>query len=147
MAALVLLVAGATLALLGMLPLVGLEAKVSLPEAVVAAGLVVASVGAWIVLYRPGEIVIDRAAATIRIRGPIRERRFSFRDVSFIELQPSQQESFACSLPTPQEERYDVGLRITEGTHLVVHFELELSTARMAAMRLAKITGRPVLRG
>jgi len=143
----VLLVGGGIFALLGLLPRWGWEAAVPFSQALVAWGLLCASAGAWVVLRRPGEIVIDPAERTIRLRGPIRELRFSFRDVSHIEVQPSQPALVVAGAPTLGTERYDVGFRIIEGTQLTVHRGLELSTARLKAEKLAAIIGRPMSPG
>jgi hypothetical protein len=147
MVAMVLLVGGGIFALLGLLPRWGWEAAVPFSQALVAWGLLCASVGVWVVLRRPGEIVIDPPETTIRLRGPIRELRFSFSDVSHIEVQPSQPALIVAGAPSLGTERYDVGVRIIEGTQLTVHRGLELSTARLKAERLAAIMGRPMRRG
>jgi hypothetical protein len=143
----VLIVGGGILALLGLLPRWGWEAPVPFSQALVAWGLLCASAGAWVVLCRPGEIVIDQTERNIRLRGPIRELRFSFRDVSHIEVQPSQLALVVAGAPTIDLERYDVGFRIIDGTHLTVHRGLELSMARLKAQGLAEMTGRPTRRG
>ena len=143
----VLVAVGGIFALLGLLPLLSLGPTVSFPQALVAGGLAAASVGAWIILYRPGEIVIDPAEATITLRSPIHVRRLSFGDVSYIELQPSQYTLIVPGLAAFHEERYDVVLGIKEGTQLAVHLDLTLSMARLKAGRLAGLIGKQVLHG
>ncbi len=142
----VLLVGGGLFALLGLLPRWGWEVAVPFPQALVAWGLLCLSAGAWVILRRPGEIVIDPADRTIRLRDPIRELRFAFRDVSHIEVLLSPQPVVA-GAPPLGTERYDVGFRIIQGAHLTVHRGLELSTARLKAQNLAAIMGRPIRSG
>jgi hypothetical protein len=145
--AMVLLVAGGLFALLGLLPQWGWEAAAPFPQALVAWGVSCLCAGAWVIMRRPGEIVIDPAERTIRLRDPIRELRFSFRDVAYIEILLSPQPLVVAGAPPLEAERYNVGFRIIQGTQLTVLRGLELSTARLKAQNLAAIMGRPIRRG
>jgi len=101
-----------------------------------------AAVGTWI-LSRPRELVIDSSEATITMRSPIHDRRFSFSEISHIELQPSQPPLTVPGLPTFKEDRFDVVLCIGRSLQLAAHHDLELPAARAEAQRLAKVTGEP----
>ncbi len=138
-----LLVNGGAIAVLGLLPRVGFSLEEPSPDRLVVIGLIGTTVGAWILL-RPVGMVLDPSSRSITMLGPVSRRHLSFMDVSHVEIQGSQYEWPVMGLPTPSEDRYDVVLRLNDGSEIAVHRSVRLPAAHIEARRLGKLTGLAV---
>ena len=144
--ALVLLLGGFLVALLGLLRSLAFQIDVSHPTDFIALGLAMASVGGWIV-YRPGETVFDPIKAMIRVRSPIRERGIRFSDVFHIEIQPTVLPLAMAGQAPFSLDLFDIVLCLRDGTDVATYVGLNPSRARSAAELLADTIGVSVFIG
>jgi hypothetical protein len=99
--------------------------------------------GIWI-LARPVGVVIYTATAFMSLRGLVTERRVMFSELSYIEVQPSEQDMWATGWLRTAGDRYDVVVHLRGDQALPLRRDLHLSAARLAAERLRDLTGAAV---
>jgi hypothetical protein len=126
---------GLIFVVIGFLPEVGL--------AVSSVGLACTAFGTW-VLARPVGLVIHAPTASMSLRGLVTERRVMFSDLSYIGVQPSEQEMSAMGRTRVAGDRYDVVVHLRGEQAFVLRRDLHLSAARLAGQRLGSLTGAAV---
>jgi hypothetical protein len=133
--AVALIAGGLFFAVVGFLPGVGL--------AVGALGLACAFLGVWVLSRSVGVVILTRTQSICQ-RGLVTERHVMFSDLSYIGVQPCEQEMSAVGWRPVPGGRYDVVVHLRGDYALLVGRDLRLSDARLVAERLGVLTGATV---
>jgi hypothetical protein len=142
-AALELAAAGAVFAALGLVTGLTVVAALPIVPIIVVASLCTLCAGLWLA-RRPREILVDSVEAVIKVRGPTRNRDFTFMQIVHIDLRRARSAMVLPSDPFLFAETYEVIFCFLDGSEVATLKGIGLAEARSETKRLADLTGASV---